>query len=41
MPGLDIVGEVMVDPAGITQIRNLDADNVKRMSVLGFALLAR
>ena len=41
MPGLDVIGEVVVGPAGVAQVRNLDADNVKGVRVLGFALLAR
>lgn len=40
LPGLDVVGEVMIDPAGIAQVRNLDTDKLKRLRVLGLTLLA-
>lgn len=31
----------MIDPTSITQVRNLDADNVGSVRILGLALLAR
>lgn len=41
LPRLDIICEVMIDPAGVSQIRNLDADDVERVGILCLALLAR
>jgi hypothetical protein len=38
---LDVVGEVVVDPAGVPEVGNLDADDVAGLHILGLALLAR
>jgi hypothetical protein len=37
---LDIVGEVVVDPASVPEVGNLDADNVAGLHVVCLALLA-
>lgn len=37
---LDVVGKVVVYPAGIPEIGNLDADDVAGLHVVGLALLA-
>ena len=40
MPRLDVVGEVMVDPARVPQVSNLHADYVPDGLVVGLSLLA-
>jgi hypothetical protein len=37
---LDIVGEVVVDPASVPEVGNLDADDVAGLHVVCLALLA-
>lgn len=37
---LDVVGEVVVDPAGIAEVGDLDADDVTSLHIVGLALLA-
>jgi hypothetical protein len=40
LPGLDIVGEVVIDPAGISKVGNLDADDVAPCRLIDLALIA-
>lgn len=40
LSGLNIISKVMVDPAGISKIRNLDTDNFESMWILGLSLLS-
>ena len=37
---MDVIGEVVVYPAGIPEVGNLDTDNVAGLHVVGLALLA-
>src|SRR4051812_33781679 len=37
---LNVIGEVVVYPAGIPEVGNLDTDNVAGLHVVGLALLA-
>ena len=40
LPRLDIVREVVVDPAGVAEVRNFNADDIERVRIIRLPLLA-
>jgi hypothetical protein len=40
LPRLDIVGEVVIHPTCVTEIGNLDVDDIQSVSVVRLALVA-
>jgi hypothetical protein len=40
LPRLNIIGEMVIDPARIAQVGNLDANHLKRMRIIRLALVA-